>query len=155
VLIQALLYLRILLSSTYQTQWSLLRSKLTLPQRLAYSITPRWRTILNPDWGSLLDRLSPLAMDRATKQLSIENTLSQWAATRATSRDTQHARILLNVPTKEKTGTSHRRKSDKRRRPTTVEPLRGSDAPGDKAAINESWPEASQDASAMDAERRG
>ena len=42
---------------------------------------------------------------------------------------------MLNIPTKKKTGTSHRRNSDKRRRPTTIEPIRGSDAPGDKASI--------------------
>ena len=135
VLTNALYYLRILLSSTYQAQWSLLRSKLALPQRLAYSIAPRWRTILNSDWESLLDRPSPLALDRATKQLSIESALSHWAATRASSRETQHGRIMLNIPTKKKTGASHRRLSDKRRRPTTIEPLRGSDAPGDKATI--------------------
>ncbi len=135
VLTQTLLYLRILLSSTNQSQCSSLRSKLTLSQRLAYYIAPRWRTILNPEWGSLLDRPSPMAPDIATKQFSIESALSQWAATRATSRDTQHARIMLNFPTKERIGTSHRRKSDKRRRPTTVEPVKGSDAPGDKATI--------------------
>ncbi len=90
---------------------------------------------MNTDWISLLDRPSPLALDRATKQLSIESALSRWAATRANLRHTQHAHIRLNFPTKYKTGTSHRRKSDKRRRPTTIEPLRGSDAPGDNANI--------------------
>jgi len=76
-----------------------------------------------------------MVVDIATKQLSIECALSQWAASRATSRGTQHARIMLNFPSKEKTGTSHRRKSNKRRRPTTIELLKGSDAPGDKATI--------------------
>ena len=42
---------------------------------------------------------------------------------------------MLNIPTRKKKGASHWRDSDKRRRPTTVEPLRGSDAPGDKASI--------------------
>ncbi len=106
-----------------------------MPHRLAYSIAPRWRSILNPEWGSLLDRPSPLALDKTTKQLSIESALSNWAATRASTRETQHGRILQNIPTRKKKGASHRRDSDKRRRPTTVEPLRGSDAPGDKASI--------------------
>ncbi len=135
VLNHALRYLRILLSSTDQAQWSSLRHKLALPQRLAYSIAPRWRSILNPVWESLLDRPSALALDRATKQLSIESALSHWPATRPSTRETLHARIRLNIPTKKKKGTSHWRNSDKRRRPSAVEPLRGSDAPGDKASI--------------------
>jgi hypothetical protein len=135
VLTQALTYLRVLLSSTYQAQWSSLRNKLTLPHKQAYSIATRWRTTLNTDWDSLPARPSPLAADKATRQLSIESALSQWAASRATSRDTQHNRIMLNFPSKKKTGTSRGRRSDKRRRPTTIEPLRGSDAPGDKATI--------------------
>jgi hypothetical protein len=135
LLTQALQYLRILLSSKNQAHWSSLRGKLAMPQRLAYSIAPRWRSILNPDWLSLLDRPSPLALDRATKQLSIESALSSWAATRASTRETQQERIMLNIPSRKKKGASHQRNSDKRRRPTTVEPLRGSDAPGDKASI--------------------
>ncbi len=135
VLTHALQYLMILLSSTYQAQWKSLRQKLSLRQRLAFSIAPSWRTILNPDWESLPDKPSPLALDRATKQLSIESALSQWAATRASTREPHHGRIMLNIPAKKKKGTSHRRNSDKRRRPTTIEPLRGSDAPGDKASI--------------------
>ena len=90
---------------------------------------------MNPEWESLPDRPSPLALDRATKQLSIESALSKWANTRASTREARHNRIVLNLPTKKKKGTSHRRNSDKRRRPTTIEPLRGSDAPGDKASI--------------------
>ena len=135
MLIRALQYLRILLYSKDQAEWSSLQGKLAMPHRLAYSIAPRWRSILNPDWGSLQDRPSPLALDKATKQLSIENAFSNWTATRAFIREIQQGRILLNIPARKKTGASHRRVSDKRRRPTTVEPLRGSDAPGDKASI--------------------
>jgi hypothetical protein len=42
---------------------------------------------------------------------------------------------MVNFPSKENTRTSHRRKFDKRKRATTIEPLRGSNAPGDKATI--------------------
>jgi hypothetical protein len=115
VLTNALQYLRILLSSTDQAQWTSLRRKLALSHRPTYSIAPRWRSILNPDWESLPDRPSPMALDRATKQLSIESALSKWATTRASTREAHHNRIMLNIPTKNKTGTSHRRNSDKRR----------------------------------------
>ena len=134
-LTRALQYLRILLSSTDHAQWSSIRHKLALQKRLAYSVAPRWRAILNPDWDSLLERPSPLALERATKQLSIESALLNWAATRASTRVAHHTRIMLNIPTKKKKGTSHRYNSAKRRRTTTVEPLRGSGAPGDKASI--------------------
>ena len=42
---------------------------------------------------------------------------------------------MLNILAKKRKGTSHRRTTDKRRRPITIEPLRGSDAPGDKVSI--------------------
>ncbi len=109
-LTHALQYLRIFLSSTDHAQWSSMRHKLALPQRLAYSVAPRWRSILNPDGDSLLERPSPLALERATKQLSIESALSNWTATRASTREAHHTRIMLNIPTKKRreplTGTT-------------------------------------------------
>ncbi len=42
---------------------------------------------------------------------------------------------MLTFPTNPKKGTSQRRTSDNRRRPTTIEPLEGSDALGNKASI--------------------
>ena len=145
----------ILLSSKDHTQWLSLCQKPTVPYGPDYSTAPRWRTLMGQDWGSLPDRPSPLAVDRATKQLSIESALSQWAATRASTREHQHGRIMLNIPAKKKKGASHRRNSDKRRRPTTIEPIRGSDALGDKASIQRILARSDQDVSATDATRRG
>jgi len=61
-LTQALKYLRVLLSSKDPAHWLSLCQKLTWPQGLDYSIAPRWRTMMDPDWSSLPDRPSPLAV---------------------------------------------------------------------------------------------
>ncbi len=79
-LIRALAYLRILLSNRDRTQWLSLCKKLTEPHGPDYSIAPRWRNLMGLDWGSLPDRPSPLAVDNATKPLSIESSLSKRAA---------------------------------------------------------------------------
>jgi hypothetical protein len=79
--------------------------------------------MLGPDWGFILDISSPLAVDRATKQLSIETTLSQLAVTRADASATRRARIVMSFPTKGKSGAPRRRATCKRSRATTVEPL--------------------------------
>jgi hypothetical protein len=135
---QALKYLRTLLSSTVTDpdHWLSLCHKLTWPQGLEYSIAPRWRTMMDPDWGSLPDRPSPLAVDRATKQLSIERALEKRAVTRADANTIHSARIVLNFP-RGKFGAPRRRASYKRGQATTIEPLRGSDAPGYIASIQQ------------------
>ncbi len=71
-LTQALKYLRVLLSSIDTAHWLSLCKMLTRPRGLDYSIAPRWRTMIYPDWGSLPDRTSPFAVDRSTEQLSAE-----------------------------------------------------------------------------------
>jgi len=93
--------------------------------------------MLNPDWDSLPDRLSSLVVDRATKQLSIERSLSQRDATHVVVRDSQSTCIRLNFPTRGKTGAPRRRAITKRRRAIIIEPLRGSDAPGNKSTIQQ------------------
>jgi len=70
-LTKALDYLRILLSTRDHTQWLSLCMKLPEPHTPDNSIAPRWRTLMGQDWDSLLDRPSPLALDNATKQLSV------------------------------------------------------------------------------------
>jgi hypothetical protein len=136
-LAQALKYLRALLSSTDYAHLMSLCQKLTMPQRLDYSIAPRRRTILNCDWGSLPDRPSPLAVDRATNQLSIERYLAKRAAARANVNTTHNSRIVLNFPARGRSGASRHRATHKRGRVIIIEPLRGSDAPGDKASIQQ------------------
>ncbi len=90
-----------------------------------------------PDWGSIPDTPSPLAVDMASKQLSIERALAQRAFTRADASTTHNARIVLNFPTRGKSGAPRRRVTYKRGRATTIETLRGSDAPGDKASTQQ------------------
>ena len=70
-LTQALKYLIVLLSSKDPACWLSLCQKLIWSQGLDYPIAPRWQTMMDPDWGSLPDRPSPLAVERATKQLFI------------------------------------------------------------------------------------
>ena len=119
------------------THWLLLRQTLTEPHVLEYSIAPRWRNLMGQDWSSLPDRPSPLAVDNASKQLSIESSLSKRATALAEVNSTHRTRILLNFPAKGKTRTLRGQAGGKRIRSTTIEPLRGSDAPGDKASIQQ------------------
>jgi hypothetical protein len=111
--------LAITLPETYMAAWARLINR------------PRWKTMMDPGWVFLPDRPSPLAVDRATKQLSIERALVQRAVTRADAITTNGARIVLTFPTKDKSGAPRRRATYKRRRATTTETLRDSDAPGD------------------------
>ena len=120
-LTQALKYLKVLLSSKDPAHWLSLCQKLTWPQGLDYSIAPRWRTMMDPDRGSLPDRPSPLALDRATKQLSIERSLAQRAVIRADA-NTTHSAIVLNFPTRGKSGAPRRRATYKRGRPRPSNP---------------------------------
>jgi hypothetical protein len=88
-------------------------------------------------WDSLPDRPSPLAVDTATKQLSIESSLSKRAAALAAAANTNRTRIFLHFPAKGKAKTPRGQTGAKRIRSTTIEPLRGIDAPGDKASIQQ------------------
>ena len=90
---------------------------------------------MGQDWDFLPDRPSPLAVDMAAKQLSIERSLARRATTHAIATGTRHTRIFLNFPAKEQ--GPPRQTCSKCGRPTTIEPLKGSDAPGDKASIQQ------------------
>ncbi len=52
-LTQALEYLRALLSFKDSAHWLSLCHKLPWPHGRNSPIAPRWRTIMDPDWGSL------------------------------------------------------------------------------------------------------
>ena len=105
---------------------------------------------MDPEWGSLPDRPSLLAVDRATKQLSIMRSLSsQRDVTRADASATQLARIVVNFPTKGKPGALRWRTTYKRMRATTIDPSRVAMPPGTKLRPNKSWIEVSRDASNM------
>ena len=79
-LTRALAYLRVLLSSKDHTHCLSLCQQLSESQGPDYTIVSRWRSMIGQDMGSLLVRLSPLVIDNAAKQLSIERSLSQRAA---------------------------------------------------------------------------
>jgi len=92
---------------------------------------------MGQDLGSLSDKPSPLAVDIATKQLSIEIYLSKRAAALADANNINRTCILLHFPARGKARTPRRQAGAKRVRSTTIEPLKGSDAPGDKAPIQQ------------------
>jgi hypothetical protein len=70
-----------------------------------YSIAPRWRNLMGQDWESLPDKPSSLAIDNATKRLSIESSLAKQAAALAAANNTIHSRKILHFPIKGKTNT--------------------------------------------------
>jgi hypothetical protein len=80
------------------------------------------------DWGTLPDKPSPLVVDNASKQLSIRRALLRAARAHLIGRPAQAAKITLYIP--------NNRPGHKRKTRNTVKPLRGSDAPGDKATIH-------------------
>ena len=57
---------------------------------------------MGSEWGSLIDKPSPLAFDRATKQLSIERSLSHWADAHSNANSTHRTHVVLNFPAKGK-----------------------------------------------------
>ncbi len=59
-LAQGLKYLRALLSSTGWEDWRIKKMKLTGPEVIDPSITPRWRNIVSSAWETLPDRPSLL-----------------------------------------------------------------------------------------------
>jgi hypothetical protein len=135
VLTRALAYLfRILFSSKDPTHWLSLCRKPAQPRGPDYTIAPHWRRT-KTGAPSKTNPASPLAIDNATKQVSIERSLSQRAAAHANANGANHTRVLLSFPAKGKTWALRHQACTKRGRATTIEPLRGSDAPGDKASI--------------------
>ena len=92
---------------------------------------------MGQDWKSFPVRPSTLVVDRATKQLSVESSRERRATTHAVADGTHRTRILLNFPSKGRAKPPRRQTSSKRGRPTTIDPFRGSDAPGDKASIQQ------------------
>jgi hypothetical protein len=93
--------------------------------------------VLGQDRDSLPDKPSPLAIGKASKHLSTERSLKQRAISHSIATGTHRTRILLNFPAKGRPRAPRRQASSKRRWPTTIKPLRGSDAPWDKASIQQ------------------
>jgi hypothetical protein len=77
--------------------------------------------------GILPNKPSPLVVNGASKQLSIQRALLRTSRSNARGGPTRAAKITLHIP--------YRRSGHKRNTHTTVEPLRGSDASVDNAII--------------------
>ena len=91
---------------------------------------------MEPYSGSRPYQPSPLSVDRASRQLSIDGTLLHPADPRLQTTPQGGHRITLNFPAKGRAGAVRHKAVPKRKASTTIVPLRGSDAPGNKATIN-------------------
>ena len=96
-------------------------------------ITPRLQSMMEPEWGSLLDKPSSQSVDRTSRQLYIEGILMHPTHPRPQATELGGPRITLNFPTKGRAGAAIHKASSKRKATTTIEPLRSNDTPGDKA----------------------
>jgi len=129
-LTHALGYLRALLSSsTDASHWQRLCTKTSAPYGGDHPIAPRWR-ILIPDKPVLL------TVGRASRQLSIERSLLHPTRSLTRANTIRGIHIVLNFAAKGRDGATKHRAALKRKAPTTVKPIRGSNAPGDKVAIH-------------------
>jgi len=117
------------MASTSLAHWQNLKKKITL---LAWGDGPipyRWRSIQESDWGTLPDKPSPLVVDNVSKQLSIRRAFLRASRAHPQGGPGRPARITLHI--------RPNRSGHKWKTHPTVEPLRGSDALGDKAAIHQ------------------
>jgi hypothetical protein len=73
---KALTYLCGLLASTDPAQWTKLRQRIKAAPLWDLPIAPRWRLLLREPWANRPPTPSPLAMDRSTRQNSIQSALA-------------------------------------------------------------------------------
>jgi hypothetical protein len=134
-LAHTLIYLRALLSAKNLEEWRRLKPKISGPEAIDLSIAPRWRDIFAPAWGTLPERPSPHAISKASRQPTMMEALGNIPPPTAQSTDREGTRIVLRhfKPRRKK---GFKRNPASKRKPTpTIEPLRGSDAPGGNASI--------------------
>jgi hypothetical protein len=115
--------------------WHKLRNRFSNPKGGYDPIAPRWRTILEPEWGTLSDKPSSLVVDRSTKQQPIKESLgnSRYLRREAASRD---AKVVLHFPSPRIVKAAKRHAALKRKAHSTITLLRVSDAANDKTAIH-------------------
>jgi hypothetical protein len=133
-LTQALKYLRTLLSSKNPEDWHRLKTTSSGPESFTLSIAPRWRTIFTTDWHNIPDRPSPLAVSRASRQLTITEAMGNIPPHPARSTRREGTRLVLHFNTKRPRGPN-RKAAFKRQSTPITEPLRDCDAPGENASI--------------------
>ena len=130
----ALKYLRTLLSSKSPEDWHLIKTKISGPRTTNLSIAPRLRDIFTPAWDNLPNGPSTLSVSKASRQPTIMEAMGNVPT--CTSKPTNMAgtRIVLHLKRKRKKGPK-RNPASKQKPTPTIEPLRGSDAPGGNASI--------------------
>jgi hypothetical protein len=131
---RALKYLRTLLSSKDPEDWRRLKSKISGPESFTLSIAPRWRAIFTTNWDNIPERPSPLAVSNASRQPTIAEAMGNIPPPPSRSTRREGPRIVLHLKTKRSRGPN-RKAASKRHSAPTIEPLRGSDAPGENASI--------------------
>ena len=134
-LTQALHYLRVLLSSTYADSWRRLKSIILTLNDHDLPIAPRWRRILDPDWGTLPDKPCPLILARVTRQPTIVEAFRHTPPPQPHKTGDTTPRLEMHFRTRGKQWPSKRGPANKRKVPQTIAPLRGSDAPKGSASI--------------------
>ena len=98
------------------------------------SVAPRWRNIFTPAWVTLRDRPTPQAVSLASSQPTISEAFSHILPPTSQPPEREGTRIFLHFKPR-KTKGAKRSQASKRKPPPTIEPLRGSDAPGGNASI--------------------
>jgi hypothetical protein len=131
----ALKYLRSLLSSKDTNDWRNLRTQISGQVAVDLSIAPRWRLIMEPDWGNLPDRPSPLTVSRASRQFSIKGALGRLPPLPSRPTKCEGTRLVLHFTTRSKKGRPKQGVASKRKAAPTIEALRGSDVPGVNTTI--------------------
>jgi len=129
-LTHALHYLRVLLSSKDAASWRRLKSIIPIRKEHDLPIAPRWRRILGPDWGNLLDTPCPLVVARVTRQPNIVEASMHIPPPPPHPNGKTAPRLVMHFMPRSKQGASKRGPSNKRKVPQTIAPTRGSDACG-------------------------
>jgi len=106
----------------------IIRSKVTKPSGWDDPIAHHWRSILPILWGIVPEKPPPLIVDAVSKQLSFQRVILLATRSHPQGGPAGSAKITLHIPPN--------RPGHKRKIHTTVEPLKGSEAPGDTATIH-------------------
>ena len=101
-LLAALTYLRALLASTYPSHWARLKRSTKTTPLWDLSIAPRWRQILNEEWTSIPHTPSPMTLDRATQQHSLQSALARHPRDLIEGKAVHPPKLTLHFPTPRK-----------------------------------------------------
>jgi hypothetical protein len=118
--------------------WQRIYNKIFSPCGSDYLIAPRMRIMLASGCGSLPNKSFPLNGDSASKPNYIERERALLIPIRSlTQANTSRGpRIVLDFAKKGRASAANHGAAPTRKNGIIVEPLRGSDAPGNKSAIH-------------------